>query len=481
MNHYWVHNFNSTSSLLGGAVVAGDARNTAIYYNPALIGEMETGNNLSLAANLFSWNFYIFKNALGNGINLNTDNFQVQPQFFSYSYKPTDKGLNISFSVLTRIIEKFEMNYNNSTYYDVLGQFPGPEKYNTSLLFRNDYNDTWVGLGISHDVNDRFSYGMSLFCSISSLNYQFGYSALAINSGDSLDGLQYSRVAEGSYNEIVKFTDYRLIAKFGLSYKINNWWFGLTLKTPTWRLFSSGKRVQRVDQQININREGYPAGLSDYVIFDGQEKNQLSTNFKIPFSTSFGFVHNFKNKGQKLYFSAEYFMALKQYKLVNAKLNPDITIPKVYDTLTNKDWSSFYQAANDVLNVAIGYSLIISDKIRFLNAIRTDFGLTNRVKYENAYQKNYLQTTNFNIYHYSSGVGFSIKRNKFIAGGDVAFGFRKNLVQIVNFSDPEEYNTESGRALQGTPNNNMDVLYIGFSIYIAATLNFEKEKSNTKK
>ena len=64
MNHYWVHNFNSTSSLLGGAVIAGDAANTAIFYNPATIGEIQSGNNLSLAANLFSWNFYNFDNAL---------------------------------------------------------------------------------------------------------------------------------------------------------------------------------------------------------------------------------------------------------------------------------------------------------------------------------------------------------------------------------------------------------------------------------
>ena len=35
MNHYWSTNFNSISSLLGGAVVAGMGDNTSIYYNPA--------------------------------------------------------------------------------------------------------------------------------------------------------------------------------------------------------------------------------------------------------------------------------------------------------------------------------------------------------------------------------------------------------------------------------------------------------------
>jgi len=44
INHYWIQNFNSVSSLIGGAVVAGDGDNSSIYYNPATIVEMQ--NNL---------------------------------------------------------------------------------------------------------------------------------------------------------------------------------------------------------------------------------------------------------------------------------------------------------------------------------------------------------------------------------------------------------------------------------------------------
>jgi len=74
-----------------------------------------------------------------------------------------------------------------------------------------------------------------------------------------------------------------------------------------------------------------------------------------------------------------------------------------------------------------------------------------------------------------------LKKNRFIAGADIAFGYQKNLPQIANFSSPVEYDESSGRALQGPLKNEMDVYYFGFNIYLGATLNFSKKDSDQKK
>lgn len=482
MNYYWGHSFNSTSSLLGGAVIAGDADNTAIYYNPATINEIQKGGNLSLSANLFSWNVYSFKNALGDGIDLNTDNFLVQPQFMSYSYTPHRKNVSLSFAVLTRVKEQMEMTYINSSNKDVLTYLPGDEKYSTTFNYRNDFADTWAGAALSHEISSEFSYGVSLFVSGATLNYRFNYSATAFHYGDTLGGgIPITWIAEGSYSELVKFTDYRLILKLGFAYKTENWRLGFTLTSPTWRLFSSGKRTQRISQQTNIQRNNVPAGYSDYLIFDGQEKNQLSTNFRIPFSTGFGFIYDFKEKGQKLYLAAEFFAGLKGYKMVDAQINPDITSKNVYDTLSNKDWTSYSYAANPVFNLAVGYSWTLSNDLIFMNALRTDFSAVNNARLGDYKDYNFIKTNRYNIYHYSGGVEFSLKKNRFIAGADIAFGYQKNLPQIANFSSPVEYDESSGRALQGPLKNEMDVYYFGFNIYLGATLNFSKKDSDQKK
>ncbi len=481
MNYYWGHNFNSTSSLLGGAVIAGEADNTAIFYNPATVSEMQKGNNLSFSANLFTWNFYDFKNALGDGIDLNTDNFLVQPQFVSYTYKPSRKGISISLSVLTRIKEQMEINYNHSKYYDVLTRLPGNEKYNTTFVYRNDYSDTWIGGAISHELSDRFSYGLSVFVSVSSLRYNFGYSASATNWNDTTNGGSYSTTAESEYREFIKFTDYRLILKLGLAYDGGNWRVGFTLTSPSMRAFSTGKQVERIQSQTGIARGNVPAGLSDFVIFDGQEDKKISTNYKMPFSTGAGFIYDFKRRGQKLYFSLEFFGKLKEYKMVNAEINPDITSPIVYDTLSNKDWSSYTYAARSVLNAAVGYSWTLSNDLVFMNAFRTDFSAINFINLGNKNYYNYVKTTKYNVYHYSGGVEFSFKKNRIIAGADIAFGYQKNLAQIANFTSPVEYDASTGRALQGTPENNMQMYYVGLNIFLAATLNFTKKNPDQKK
>ena len=226
MNHYWSNNFNSISSLLGGAVVAGMGDNTSIFYNPATIAQMESGKQFSLTTSLFTWNTYSFKNMLGEGIDLKSDNFIAQPPFISYSYKPENSNFSLSAVVLTRIKEDFEVVWNNATYYDVLNNLPGDEKYNTTFRYRNYYVDTWVGAALAHQVTPRLSYGISLFASGASFRYFFEYSTSAYSVNDTLDPdiyPQVQRIAEGNYSESVRFTDYRIILKFGFAYQIKKW------------------------------------------------------------------------------------------------------------------------------------------------------------------------------------------------------------------------------------------------------------------
>lgn len=477
MNHYWGHDFNSTSSLLGGAVVAGEAGNTALYYNPATISEMANGSNISFSANLFSWGFYNFKNALGDSIDLNSSNFLVQPQFVSYSYKPKVKKLSVALGALTRVKEQMSMSYSNSDRKEILPQYPGPEVYNTEFLYKNDYSDSWVGVALSHRVNEHFSYGVSMFASFSTLKYSVGYAAYAYNDNNE-EGTS-SPVSEGTYFENTNFTDYRLIFKGGMAYKANRWRFGLTLTTPSMRLFSGGKLANRKEVQINIvDDQGNPR---NYIIFDGQQNDSLTTNYKLPFSTAFGFIYNMPNRAQKLYFSMEFFGGLEGYNVVKAPVSQNIAAPAIYDTLTDKNWLSYTFFANPVLNVGIGYSLIVGKDLVFKNGIRTDFTSVNKKESEKYKDFNTIKTANYNIYHYSAGIEFSFKNNRLIAGGDFAFGWQKNDQQMTDFSNPVEYDPLSGRALQGPLSNTMNSNYIGFSIYLGATLNFDRKDNINRK
>lgn len=476
MNHYWSNNFNSISSLLGGAVVAGMGDNTSIFYNPATISQMEIGKQFSLTTSLFTLNTYSFKNMLGDGFDLKTDNFIAQPPFMSYSYNPENSDFSLSAVVLTRIKEDFELEWNNSTYYDVLNNLPGDEKYNTSFRYRNYFVDTWVGVAMAHQVSPRFSYGISLFASGVTFRYVFAYAASAYSVNDTLNPEIYpqvQRIAQGNYSESVRFTDYRIIFKFGFAYQIEKWKFGLNITTPSLHLFSSGEKASRTQlvSNISVTNELF---LPDYQIFDGQEKDQLKTKFKLPFAISFGFIKEFGSKDNRLYFTTEFYGRIKEYKMVDAQINDDITQDNIYQRLNNKDWLSFATATKSFMNIVIGYSWQIKKKMEFYNSIRSDFSSIKNAEFDSYSNYNKLKTSNYNVYHYAAGLKFDIKRNTFIAGGQVSFGYNNNVKQIANFSDPIELNTEDNLVLQGRIADDMRVMYWGFNIYVGATLNFIK-------
>lgn len=474
INHYWIQNFNSVSSLIGGAVVAGDGDNSSIYYNPATIVEMQHGSNVSIAANLFSWNIYNNYNALGEGNHLHNTNFQVQPQFFSFTYKPKKGNLSYAFSILTRTSEDYLSGYANSEIYDILPRLQGQEIYNTLFKYHNKYYDTWIGLGFGHQLNNGFSYGATLFVSASGLIYNFAYSASAYNFTDSTNNNLYpSFVSESAYSEHVKFTQYRIITKFGLAYKINNWRFGLVVTTPSLNVYTSGRVATRMMTQINIHNSN-GMHIPDFEIFSAQEKDQLKANYKYPFAISFGFIGTFKEGRQKLYFSMEYFNRIKPYNMISAEIDPNITSPSVYDSLPNKDYLTYAYKADPVFNVAIGYSWIIRKNLKFVNAIRTDFTSINNINSEELNGYNYIKTDNFNIYHYSAGLNFLFKKNKVTAGFEFSYGYKNDEQQIVNFNDAVEFNPETGDALLGPIDNNVCMRYYGINLYISATLNFLK-------
>jgi hypothetical protein len=220
--------------------------------------------------------------------------------------------------------------------------------------------------------------------------------------------------------------------------------------------------------------------LPDYIIFDSQRRNVIKTNFKLPYSISFGIIWDRHDKDQKFYFTTEYFGRLKMYKMIDAPINNSISSPDVVERLDNKDWLSFVYGARPLLNLAFGYSWKIRKELTFLNALRTDFSAVTDKVVESFGSYNYMVASTFNIYHYSGGVEFSIKQSKIIAGGDIGFGYNKDTKQLANFSDPVEYDPIDKRALQGPLMNTMNTYYFGFSVYLGVTFNFIRQATKPK-
>ncbi len=480
MNHYWSLSFNSQSSLLSGAVVAGDGGNTSIYFNPATISEIKQGANLSFAASLFTWGVYYFKDALGNGADMVNVSFNVQPQFLSYSYRQKGSDFAFAFTALTRMKERFDFNYYDSKEIDVIKSNPGTESYNANYKYFLDYSDNWFGVASSYDVSDRFKVGVSVFLSSSYVSYQLINNTAAFSTTDTLwvNGVPNpSLVTEGEYTESLKYTDYRFITKLGISYVFEKWRFGLNLTSPSLSVYSSGKQAYRRESMSNVTNPENNDFMPGYVIVNGQSDHAIKTASKLPFSASFGFIYEVDGADNRLYFTMEYFAGIKPYKIIDTPIKDDITSDIIYDDLDNKDWLSYVDVARPVLNFAVGYRWKLSERLMFLSGFRTDFNNINKADYGKYSDYNKINTTDFNIYHYNGGVQFYfLKKYLLVAGGELSFGYDTDQKQMANFSDPVEYNPSTGRVLQGPLDNTMDTYYFGFNIYLSATFKFDGNK-----
>jgi len=475
MNYYWSSNFNSASALLGGAVVAGEGENTAIYYNPATISEMEKGNSFSFTSSLFTYNAHHYKNMLGDGITMYEDYLVAQPPFISYANKSKKNNkFSLAITILTKAKEDMRIYWAGSQYYNVLTNLPGDDKYNASFNYRNYYLDFWVGGAVAYELTPKLSVGASLFVSIVSLKYVYGYSTSAYSVNDTLDPEIYpqaSRVAYNDYRDNLKFTDYRILFKFGVLYTTGSWRFGLNITTPTIYLFSAGKDALSSKIITNISTS-QNTSLPDYEIFDSQYGSQLKTNFKLPLSVSAGFIKDFHDGNKRLYLTVEYFNRIQPYKLVTSQPDDNISNLEPDEELQNYDWLSYARGTRNFINFAIGYSCKLKKRREFLNSFRTDFSSIRNVDLGEYSNYKTLHSFNYNVLHYAAGLKFNIKKSNFIAGAQFSLAYNNHLKQVTNFTTPLEINEVDDRVLQGVLDESMSVLFWGISVYIGANLNF---------
>ena len=463
-NYYWAQSFNSVSSMLSGAVVAGDGGSSAIYYNPANISEAGSHSNLSLSAAMFTLRSYKQDNLLGNGINPGSLAFVVQPRFITYIYNPTKGKFTFGATVFTRIYERTEINYTLQKEIDILKNHPGDEQYNAYYDYRNRFDDTWVGLAASYEISENFHVGVSTFVSLVALQYLEDIENSAISTAD-------SSIFSANYNSRVvnNYNDFRVIFKIGMTYRIRQWRIGINITTPSFNVLSTSKKLLHTQRQTNITYQGKP--LPDYVIFMAKEGKDVLSRSRLPLSIPVVFVFDVPHSDSHIYFSMEHFFRLKPYLLLEAYPNPK-TSPDEFD----HKWLSVASGSKELTNVAIGFSWKPTKKVGFMMGFRTDFNYLKGYNLGDYSSYSTLPNTNSDNYHVTGGTEFTILRQKIISGIEFSFSRSRNQKQIANFSDPVEYNPVDKIPLQGTLENTASFHYLSFSLYLSAVLNFGGKK-----
>ena len=472
---YWTQNFNEESSLLSGAVVGGGSGASAIYFNPAVIAA--GGKTMfSINASLFSLEFYSLKNAMGNGIDLNSSKFIIQPRFVSILVQPKwNENVSMEVAIFNNASYDLTLTHTEDRLTDIIPSLPGDERYYATFRYWNKYRDDWLGIGGAWRASPNILLGISWFGTIKSLKYEKEIDIEAMPLLDTVIAVEgpipfYS--ANWQSSEKVRFNDYRMIIKAGMLYSGSRLSIGFTLKTPSIYVYSDGKRVLRKEKQSNIMEESGEDFMSDFVIADSQEKKTISTNFRDPLSMAVGVMLNNHDESSTGFLTLEYFSKLDPYKMISVPVNPNMTTREIFEKMDNKEWLSFSHAAKPVFNIAIGYRKNIAENLVFLCGFKTDLNSRKGVDYKSYSGYNTIQALDLNVYHVSAGLRLNIKGHELVTGLNYGFGYEKGRTQFINLSDPVEFNLDEGKALQGTTQNNMTVTHNSISLYFGANLRF---------
>lgn len=449
---------NTSSTLLGGAVVGGGAGDVAIFYNPAAI-RLQDQKQIALNASLLNFDMHDYKNALGYDQNLDYLEWGVKPRFLSYQFKIQDnQRLSYQIAVFSRDEQLTEL-YDYKTV--MLKTEVGNQdiEYTASYDMSRRYSDYWAGVGMSYILSPKFSFGATLFGSAKSLRY---YESSLID----VDPLNGSVNKNASWSSVEKnyFYVISLIPKMGVLFEDNLISLGLNVTLPSMRLWGDGYS-KRIIRYSNVVYEGQVK--DDFL--KSEYNNYIVANVKEPLSVSVGMTLHSRNNKSKLFFTAEYFAPIDTYKILD---NTKISSWGQEDFQPGTDYLSYKYGAKQLVNLAIGYRHELYPSLSILSGMKTNFSAydpSNEGEWEDI---NDYVTMSPSLFHISLGAQFRFKANTVILGAEYSFGRSKNIEQLANYGFPGIFDEKNHIALQNRPDNTMTYTSNSLGFYIGYAFDF---------
>jgi hypothetical protein len=173
-----------------------------------------------------------------------------------------------------------------------------------------------------------------------------------------------------------------------------------------------------------------------------------------------------------LYATIEYFAGIDAYRMVEADEESNLGEGSILEKEDFSEWLTFTDGANPVFNVALGYRSYLKNNLMLLSGFKTDFNY--KIKEETSISNPNKSTKSINVdyYHFTSGLTLSIRGQDITAGFKYSLGLSNNTKQLVNLSDPVEFNFDEYKALQGTRTNTVKTVNNSFTLLLAAAFNF---------
>ena len=475
-DNYWSWTFNTPSTLLAGAVVGGNSGPSAVYYNPALI-DHDKAPSVSLSANIVSLRILKIENIGGDGIDGEKSQFKVHPRFVSFILPNKDPRIGMEFSIFSPVKDEIEFKVQEFDELDIIERTEGVETYSGNMRYSRRYHDTWVGFGTSYKLTDQFYIGLSSFLALKSLNYKYDYKSQASQERDSVvvgQNTEAKYIAESSFDEELKYTDFSFVFKAGAQFKSKDdrWSIGANITFPNINLAGEAY-VRKAFTRSNVYDNSVDAFTAN--ISQAREGKKLNTRIKTPFSSALGMQYYTENRKTSFTFTIEYFHEIDPYEIIRVSKNSESNGDYLDNIVSPVDFLTFAHEARSLTNVGVGFKHIISPTFVVLGGFRTDFTSGKRDNVRFTDEKFKINQPHMDKYHFTIGPVYKINRLTLATGLQYTFGSSKNFNPYVNYANPVEFIPETRQSLEGLREANANASLKEFALFFGISVDLNKE------
>ena len=301
---------------------------------------------------------------------------------------------------------------------------------------------------MSFQLGKRMGFGVGSFVSYRFSRYQMNMNASNIGT-DTI----YQTIAKSDSSLSIFSNNISLILKAGWVYHGDKNNIGITFTAPSIHLWGKGNMEYSVFFTDPLSYVFAPSNV--YI-----RRQNLLTNYKYPFSAAIGYSRILAKS--QFHFSLEYF----------AKINPYYTMPLFGKNKDFKDGDVIYggeyvkgfqESKRSIVNLALGWEKSIIGTTELLLGFCTDFNSA-QSSWENISLADYnLHQENFNLFHFSAGIGFVHNKN------NIAVGFTFSAAQQASNSLGDFQNPTSFSKFYGFQNFNAVTEYRSFGVVVGLT------------
>ncbi len=394
---YWTNQYGTYGEFLSGTIIGAASDLSATFYNPGALS-FSKDSALILTTGSYQFIYLDLNNITGSDLNL------------SYRYTNTSKGIfamrlpfhfvegdQIAISGLARQ----DFNFVGEDIYQ--SDFPKEDFESSRLSIIHDISEFWYGASWSKPLSKRVGIGISLYVPYRSQTEKREAMYQAYDTVDQTGNI----ITISSIN----YYNVRALLKGGISLKEKNYMLGLSLTTPSINILGKGSSLLVVSKS-NLDLDtlaGIPDMLSDY-------QENLTTYYRSPLSIGFGGAYYFKHLS--LYFSAEWFNRVNEFKI----MQPEKFIVQSTGKIAEHEVK---YSLKSVFNFGFGVKFKLNRNFIFYGSITTD-----RSAYDPE-KPNQLILSTWDIVHIRAGSEFKYENLKITIG--FGYGYSGELFDRFNF------------------------------------------------